>query len=64
MERLLKLLLSPMAFAMGFLWPLVTQSLTALGYVEAGTQGLLVGAAVAIAFGVMAQTRGSWVWIR
>lgn len=64
MEQFFRLLLSPMAFAIGFLWPFFTQSLVALGYVEAGINGLLAGAVIAIAFGLVAQFRGSWIWIR
>ena len=64
METVFKLLLSPMAFAVGFLWPLATQSLVALGYIDEGWQGILIGAAIALPFGVMAQMRGSWLWIK
>ncbi len=64
MELFFKLLLSPMAFAIGFLWPLATQSLVGLGYVEAGMSGVLAGAAIAIPFGILAQFRGSWIWIK
>ena len=64
MELFYRLLLSPMAFAVGFLWPLATQSLVALGYIDAGVPAIAAGAAVAIPFGIMAQVRGSWVWIK
>ena len=64
MELFYRLLLSPMAFAVGFLWPLATQSLVALGYMDAGLPAIAAGAAVAIPFGIMAQVRGSWVWIK
>ncbi len=64
MESFIKFLLSPMAFAIGFLWPLITQSLVALGYAESGWFAVVLGAIIAIPFGVMAQFRGSWIWIR
>ena len=64
MQTAIKLLLSPMAFALGFVWPLITQTLVAMDYMEAGWPAILVGAGVASAFGLMAQLRGSWIWIR
>lgn len=64
MDHFFRVLLSPMAFAVGFLWPLATQSLVALGYVDPGLQAVLAGAAIAIPFGILAQVRGSWVWIK
>ena len=59
-----KILLSPMAFAIGFLWPLFTQSIIALEWLSAGWAAVAVGGAVAISFGLMAQLRGSWIWVR
>ena len=64
MEQFIKVLLSPSTFAVGFLWPLVTQTLVALGYLPFGWQAVVIGAVIAIPFGVMAQTRGSWIWIK
>ncbi len=64
MQTVIKMLLSPMAFAIGFLWPLITQSLIALETTTSFSHALLAGGAVAIALGVVAQVRGSWIWIR
>lgn len=64
MQRLIGILFSPMAFAVGFLWPLTTQSALALGLTTAGTQAIMLGAAVALPLGLLAQLRGSWVWIK
>ena len=64
MKYLFGALLSPLAFALGFLWPLVTQSAIALGFVEPGWTAIAIGAAVAIPFGLLAQLRGSWVWLK
>ena len=64
MELFFKILLSPMTFAIGFLWPLFTQSIIALEWLPAGWTAVAVGATVAISFGLMAQLRGSWIWVR
>ena len=64
MERFFKFLLSPIAFSIGFLWPVITQSIVALGWLPLGWTAIFFGAGVAIAFGLMAQIRGSWIWVR
>ena len=64
MRLFIGILLSPIAFAIGFLWPLITQSAIALDIVAAGTDALILGAVVAIPLGLLAQFRGSWVWIK
>ena len=64
MKTLFGILLSPLAFAIGFLWPLVTQTAIALDLMAAGAEAILLGAAIAIPFGLLAQFRGSWVWIK
>ena len=60
----LKLLFSPMAFALGFLAPLTAQSLTAAGVSIPGVPNLAVGIAVGLALGITAQIRGGWLWHR
>ena len=64
MKRFFGVLLSPLAFATGFLWPLVSQTLVASGLLTAGWGAIALGAVLALPLGVMAQLRGSWVWIR
>ena len=64
MEKFIRALLSPTAFAIGFLWPLVAQSLVATSTVEPGVQAYLIGALVVAPFAIMAQVRGSWIWIK
>jgi hypothetical protein len=64
MQQAIKVFFSPMAFALGFLWPLATQVLIALSLFPPGWQPVLAGAVIAIAFGLMAQFRGSWIWIK
>ena len=62
MSHLLKLLLSPLAFALGFLSPVIAQSAEALGWGVPGLSNLTLGLALALAIGVTAQLRGGWLW--
>lgn len=64
MQVVLKFLLSPIAFALGFVWPLLTQSLLHSGWIVDTTQALIIGGVIAITFGIVAQLRGSWIWIK
>ena len=64
MQTLFKILLSPMAFAVCFLWPLITQSLEALAWTNSEMLAITIGGVFAIAFGAMAQLRGSWIWLK
>lgn len=64
MQQVIKFLFSPLAFALGFLWPLFTQIIIAAGLLPAGGLAIGIGAAVAISWGLMAQLRGSWIWIK
>ena len=59
METLIKVLLSPMAFAVGFLWPLSAQTFIALELMANGWQVYVVTGLIALAFGLMAQIRGA-----
>ena len=60
----LKLLLSPLAFAIGFLVPLLTQTLTALGLTPAGWHAWWIAVAIAVPFGLMAQFHGTWLGVK
>jgi hypothetical protein len=64
LQQLIKIFFSPMAFAVGFLWPLVTQVLIAAEVMAPGLQTWLVSAAIVLPFALMAQFRGSWIWIK
>lgn len=64
MQHIIKFLFSPLAFALGFLWPLTTQVLLSSAIVEASGLAISIGAVVAIGWGLMAQVRGSWIWIK
>lgn len=63
METGIKLFLSPVVFAIGFLWPLFAQTLIALE-LAAGQFAWLVAFMIAAILGTVAQVRGSWIWLR
>jgi len=63
MQLMMKIFFSPMAFAVGFLWPLLSQVLFAAGAMT-GWQVWLVSALIVLPFALMAQLRGSWIWIK
>lgn len=64
MEQILKFLLSPWAWTMGFLWPLVTQMLVAAELMASGPTAWAAGAVIAIALGLVVHFKGSWIWIK
>lgn len=64
MQQVLKIFFSPMAFAAGFLWPLTAQVLAATAIMAPGWQLWLVAALIVAPFALMAQLRGSWLWIK
>jgi len=64
MERLIKVFFSPMVFAVGLLWPLGTQTLIASELMTPGWAAWAVSAAVVLPFALMAQLKGSWVWVK
>lgn len=64
MQQIIRFIFSPLAFALGFLWPLSTQILSATGMVDPGWSAVLYGAVIAIPLGLIAQFRGSWIWIK
>ena len=64
MQHFFKILMSPMAFTIGFLWPLLIQSLIVLTDLTVGWQPMILAAVIVLPFGVMAELRGSWIWIK
>ena len=64
METVLKFLLSPWAWAMGFLWPLATQILIAAELMAQGLTAWAVGAVIAVALALIVHFKGSWIWIK
>lgn len=59
---LVRLLMSPIAFAIGFLTPLIAQSMSALEWSIDGVPNLVVGLVIALILGITAQIRGGWLW--
>lgn len=64
MEKLITWFLSPIAFAIGFLTPLIAQVSMAMGWITSTSTAYSVGFVIAISFGLMAQFRGSWLWLK
>ena len=64
MEHILKFLLSPWAWAMGFLWPLATQTLIAAELMASGPTAWAAGAVIGLALALIVHFKGSWIWIK
>ena len=62
--KLIQVFFSPIGFAIGFLAPLVAQGLLYFDIAENWKIAYSVGILVALFFGLMAQTRGSWIWVK
>jgi hypothetical protein len=62
--KLIQVFFSPIGFAIGFLAPLVAQGLLYFDIAENWKIAYSVGILVALFFGLMAQTRGSWIWLK
>ena len=62
--KFVKILFLPITWAIGFLWPLIAQALLALELSETASAAYVVGGVVALVWGVMAQLRGSWIWVK
>ncbi len=63
LQKLVGYLFSPLAFGIGFLSPLAAQSLTLLG-VTTAFDNIVLGLLIGLSLGLMAQLRGSWVWVK
>lgn len=64
MEKLISAFLSPMTFAIGFLTPLIAQVYLAMGWIDHVPAAYGTGFVIAIGFGLMAQFKGSWIWLK
>jgi len=60
--KVLKILFSPVAFALGFLAPLFAQVLDGMALEVTGMPNIAIGLALALAIGITAQIRGGWLW--
>ena len=60
----IKVLFMPITWAIGFLLPLFAQSILAMNLTESTAAAYLAGALLAVPWGVMAQLRGSWIWVK
>ncbi len=63
LKKLIGWYFSPLFFGLAFMAPLAAQILVALG-IDLPVAPILVGLVVGGGLGLMAQTRGSWLWIR
>ena len=62
--KLIGLFLSPIAFSIGFLTPLLAQLILATSTEFSTLTAYGIGFAVSISFGIVAQLRGSWIWVK
>lgn len=62
-EKLIKGYFSPLLFGVAFLGPLIAQSLIAAN-LATGTPALITGLVLGGGLGLMAQLRGSWLWVK
>ena len=62
--KLIQVFFSPIGFAIGFLGPLVGQGLIYFDIAENWRIAYSIGFVVALFFGLMAQARGSWIWLK
>lgn len=62
--KLIGLFLSPIAFSIGFLTPLLAQLILATGTEISTLNAYGIGFAISVSFGIMAQLRGSWIWVK
>ena len=62
--QLIQVFFSPIGFAIGFLTPLVAQGLIYFDIAENWKIAYAIGLIVASFFGLIAQTRGSWIWLK
>ncbi len=60
----IKLLFMPITWAIGFLLPLFAQSILALDLTDSVVAAYTTAALVALPLGLVAQVRGSWIWVK
>jgi hypothetical protein len=62
--KLIELFLSPIAFSIGFLAPLIAQVLLSINTELSTPVAYGTGLAISISLGIVAQSRGSWLWVK
>ena len=62
--QLIQIFFSPIGFAIGFLTPLLAQGLIYFDIAENWKIAYSIGFGVSIFLGLMAQVRGSWIWLK
>ena len=62
--KFIALLFKPITWAIGFLLPLTAQVLLALDVTTSSVSAYGFAAVVAVLWGLMAQLRGSWIWVK
>ncbi len=63
-EKIIQLLFAPLTFAVAFLTPLFAQILDALEWSLPIASNLTLAFIVAVGWGLVAQLRGSWLWLK
>lgn len=65
MQQLIGILFSPLVFGFGFLAPLLSQILAASPMnMPFGMPNIVIGLVIGGAWGLLAQLRGSWFWVK
>lgn len=62
--KLILFIFSPVVFGVLFLAPLIAQVLTAFGFAWPDVNNLSIGLFLGASLGLIAQIRGSWIWIK
>ena len=62
--KIIGFLFSPFTFGIGLLAPLIAQIMAFVGLSVVGVPDIWVGLFIGAQLGLIAQLRGSWVWIK
>ena len=63
LQKIITIFLSPLTFALGFLSPLIAEVLTLLEF-SSSLPNIAIGLGIGCSLGLMAQIRGSWLWVK
>ncbi len=64
MKKLVGVLFSPFVFSLGFLSPLIAELLNLAEISVFGIETIYIGLLVGGLLGLVAQRRGSWIWVK